>query len=308
MGRIFAIILGVLFIILIVFLGLRLRQGQGPLFSDQSSNLNVNLEEIMPSEWLPYTNDQIKGLVRINIDTNWEEDELKDEEEEWLLFYHYDLSADKNTSQLGGVIYDAQNRPRGDDSIAIPDQSSAYLVPYRLLPDYFLPKTNGYLGDDAIDYKQIAVQIKGSVNDTPLTDRLLVRGYSRGRINRYSIFWWINEEKGYGAAYASTPGWFSLNRNNPGDWGDWNVDKYIEPLWSWDPEYDRSNLCRREKWELIEDEYPKFTSQSETDATYAHRCWPIWKTGIRIDWSQSPEQRFLASMKSRSSISKVQRS
>lgn len=269
MGRILAIIFGVLFIIFLVFLGLRLRDAQGPIFGSQSSGLNIELDEIMPSQWLPYTNDQIKGLVRVNLDASFEGNEMKDSEEEWLLFYHFDLSSDQQTSQLGGVIYDAQNRPRGDDSIAIPDQSSAYLVPYRLLPDYHLPKTEGYLGDDALDYKQIAVKIQDAGDETtPLYDRLLVRGQNRGRINRYSIFWWINEEQGYGAAYAATPGWFSLNQNNPNDWGDWNVDKYIETLWSWEPENDRSNLCRREKWQLTEGDYPEFVSQSDTDPTY----------------------------------------
>jgi len=166
MGRILAIILGVLLIIFIVFLGLRLRQERGPLFNfgSTSSDLNINLEEIMPAEWQAYTNDQIKGLVRVNIDASVEDNVVVDAEDEWMLFYHYDLNEAKDTSQLGGVIYDAQNRPRGNESIAIPEQSSAYLVPYRLLPDYHLPKTNGYLGDDAVEFQQIAVEIEGAID------------------------------------------------------------------------------------------------------------------------------------------------
>ncbi len=269
MGRIIAIILGVLFIVFIVYFGMSLRQGKGPVFPGQSSGLNIDLQEIMPDEWLPYTNDQIKGLVRVNIDARWENDALVDAEDEWLLFYLYDLSADQGTSQLGGVIYDAQNRPRGNDSIAIPDQSSAYLVPYRLLPDYHLPKTGGYLGDDSLDFEQIAVEITGSTESGSLTDRLLVRGYYRQKINRYSMFWWIDEENGYGSAYASTPGWFSLNRLNPSDWAAWDAGAYIQTLWSWQPMNDRSNLCHREYWQLSTDEYPEFVAQSVTDPTYA---------------------------------------
>lgn len=273
MGRIFLIILGVLLIIFVVFLGMRLRQGHEPLFSfgSQSGNLNVNLEEMKPDEWLPYTDDHIKGLIRVNIDTRWDGEKLQDEEEEWLLLYHYDLDPERATSQLGGVIYDAQNRPRGNDSIAIPDQSSAYLVPYRLLPDYHLPKTSGYLGDDAVEYKQIAVDIKGvnPQSEKPLVDRLMLRGKNREAFNRFSIFWWIDEETGYGTAYASTPGWFSLNQGNPSDWTGWEAGEYIQELWAWEPRYDRSNLCRREQWLLSEEAYPQFVSRSDIDPTYA---------------------------------------
>ena len=271
MGKIFAIILGVLLIIFIVFLGMRLRGDEPFSFGSQETNLNINLAEIKPDEWLPYTNDQIKGLVRINIDTRWENDVLIDDEDEWLLFYHYDLNQERVTSQLGGVIYDAQNRPRGIDSIAIPDQSPAYLVPYRLLPDYHLPKTSSYLGDDDVEYKQIAVHIKGENprNQEPLADRLMVRGVNRGRYNRFAIFWWANEETGYGAAYAYTPGWFSLNEKDPSAvWDAWESGKYIQELWSWEPRYDRSNLCRREQWQLTDGEYPQFVPRSDHDQFY----------------------------------------
>jgi hypothetical protein len=273
MGRIFAIILGVLFIIFIVFLGMRLRQEQGPLFSfgGQSNDLNVNLDEMKPDEWLPYHNDQINGLVRVNIDTKWQDGKVLDAEDEWLLFYRYDLNVDQNVGQLGGVIYDAQNRPRGNDSIAISDQSPAYLVPYRLLPDYHLNKTRGYLGDDGLEYKPIAVDIEGvnPQNQEPLTDRLLVRGVNRSRYNRFAIFWWIDEETGYGAAYAYTPGWFSLSSENPSEWSGWDEGAYIKTLWAWEPRTDRSNLCRRQSWNLSDGDYPQFVPQSDTDPTYA---------------------------------------
>ena len=261
MGRIFAIILGVLLIIFIVFLGIRLRQGQAPLFDfgGQDTNLNIDLNEIMPDEWVPYRDDQIKGLQQVNIDT--------DSEDEWLLLYQYDFG---ENGPIGGVIYDAQNRPRGNDSIAIPDQSPAYLVPYRLLPDYHLPKTNGYLGDDKVEIKQVAVDITGvnPRNQEPLADRLMVRGKNREAFNRFSIFRWIDEETGYGAAYATTPGWFSLSPENPSDWLAWDAGEYIQELWSWEPRYDRSNLCRREQWLLNEDAYPRFVPRSEQEAHY----------------------------------------
>ncbi len=271
MSKIFGIILGVLFIVLIVFLGMRLRGNKPFNFGNDEISLNIDLHEIIPEEWLPYTHEEIKGLVRVNIDTRWENDKLIDGEDEWLLFYHYDLDPEGVTSQLGGVIYDAQNRPRGIDSIAIPDQSPAYLVPYRLLPDYHLPKTSSYLGDDDVEYKQVAVHIKGENprNQEPLADHLMVRGVNRGRYNRFSIFWWVNEETGYGTAYAYTPGWFSLKEQYPfAVWEAWELGDYIQELWSWEPRYDRSNLCRREQWQLTDDEYPQFVPRSAYDQFY----------------------------------------
>ena len=285
MGRIFAIILGVLLIIFIVFLGLRLRQGKAPLFDfgNQDANLNIDLDEILPDEWTPYRDEQIKGLIRVNIDTDYED--------EWLLFYQYDFG---ENGPVGGVIYDAQNRPRGIDSIAIPDQSPAYLVPYRLLPDYHRPKTSGYLGDDAVESKQIAVDVTGENprNQEPLIDRLMVRGKNRDRYNRFSIFWWIDEETGYGAAYAITPGWFSLSRDKPDDWAGWEANQYIQELWSWEPRYDRSNLCRREQWLLSEDMYPQFVSRSEREAQYDGEI--IFCIGQLPDDPAFPEAQVLA--------------
>jgi len=273
MGRILGFILIAVLLIFLVVFGLRACGGQVPLFSsaNQGGNLNVDLEEIKPEEWLPYSYDEISGLVRVNIDTWQDGNEWRDGEEEWLLFYHYDMDAGKNTaySQLGGVIYDPQNRPRGDDSIAIPDQSPAYLVPYRLLPDYHLPKTGGYLGDDDIDYQQVTIDKKDMKSESPSANRLMVRGKYRGAFNRFAIFWWISEEQGYGAAYASTPGWFSLNKNNPNGWGNWLEGKYIKTLWAWESMNNRSHLCRREQWKLEGDGYPEFVPRAATEPIFA---------------------------------------
>ncbi|HEY51851.1 MAG TPA: hypothetical protein G4N94_00125 [Caldilineae bacterium] len=299
MGRILAIIFGVLFIIFLVFLGLRLRHEPGPLFSfgGGSEDLNVNLDEMKPEEWLPYRNDQIKGLVRINIDARWEDDVLLDDEDEWLFFYRYDLKADQSAGQLGGVIYDAQNRPRGNDSIAISDQSPAYLVPYRLLPAYHAYKTRGYLGDNDLEYKTIAVAIEGvnPQNQEPLTDRLLVRGINQKRYNRFAMFWWIDEETGYGAAYAYTPGWFSLSRGNPSDWSSWDAGANIETLWAWEPRIDRSNLCRRQQWSLYSGDSPKFVPQSATDPIFARYGGEVtFCNGQAPDEPAFPEAQVLA--------------
>lgn len=252
MLRIILIVLGVLFIILICVLGSQLRsQGESLLgfsFSTGETDLNIDLKDIMPDEWIPYHT----PLIRVNLDD--------DDGEEWLLLYRYDLDQEKKNGQIGGVIYDAQNSPRGDDSIPLPEQSPAYLIPYRLLPDYHQPKITGYLGNDDVEYQQLAVNVKETdAEGNPVRhDRLMVRGQSRGKTNRFSIFWWISEEQGYGAAHAYTPGWFSLKEGEPYNWDDWKAGEYIQKLWAWEPQNDRSNLCRRALWKLSEESDPQF--------------------------------------------------
>ncbi|MCP4164462.1 MAG: hypothetical protein GY759_01045 [Chloroflexi bacterium] len=237
MSRILAILLGVLLVVLVIYVGVRLRGGQ---IGSSTPQLNVDLQEIIPEVWQAHED----GLVRINIDG--------DTQQEWMLFYRYD------DAQLGGVIYDAQNRPRGNDSIPIPEQTSAYLVPYRLLPDYTVPKTSGYLGNEDIDYRLAAAD--GDA-ENPNKEYLQVRGISRSIVNRFSLFWWIDKQLGYGGAHASTPGWFSMSYDHPYDWNKWDTGTpVIKSLWAWESQTDRSNFCRRAQWRLDEGEDPKLES------------------------------------------------
>ncbi len=213
--------------------------------------LNVNLNEIKPEQWKPYGD----GLVLVNLDY--------DQDPEWLFFYRDEYT----TGQIGGIIYDAQNRPRGDGSISIPSQVPVYLIPYKLLPDYLPGKSNGYLGDEAIDYKLVDAQRILTPTPTPPPQttptpspktlrggRLMVRGHFRQRVNRFSVHWWQGPEVGYGSTLATTPGWFSLNGEDPGDWGKWaQSPKDIRTLWAWEPQIDRSNICQVAQWDLIGD-------------------------------------------------------
>ena len=166
-----------------------------------------------------------------------------DADDEWLLLYKYD------NGLIGGVIYDAQSAPRGDTSMPIPDQTSAYLVPYPLLPDYHSPKTVGYLGDDSVEFKQ--VYSNPAAEDASAPDRLTILGRFRDRVTKVADFWWIDEATGYGGAAAFTPGWFSLSHENPNDWTAWEDGApYITTVWAWEPQADRSNLCQRKRWDL----------------------------------------------------------
>jgi hypothetical protein len=215
----------------------RLVQELPSLLARQRFGMQLDLNAIKPTSWQP-----MRGLQRIDLD--------EDDEDEWLLFYRYDQGA------IGGVIYDAQNVPRSRLDVSIPERSPGYLVPYRLLPDYTASKSGGYLGDDEIDWKAIllsgrppaAEARQGEAANEPHADRLLVRGRFRDRYTRFAQIWWIDAQRGYGAAYAATPGWFSLTRERPNDWTAWDEGKNIVELWAWVPLADRSDLCRRTPW------------------------------------------------------------
>ncbi|RME82049.1 MAG: hypothetical protein D6775_11890 [Caldilineae bacterium] len=245
MGRFLALILGVLLVIFIVMLGLRLRRGNSLMGSTQLP-LNIDIKEILPAAWQPEGE-----LIRLNIDG--------DPESEWLVFYRYD------DAQLGGIVYDAQNQPRGAESIPLTDQPPAYLVPYHLLPTYRAPYAIGYLGNQKVDYKQLAVTpyTIDTQSGEPIPNRLLVRGFERGQVNRVSLFWWINETLGYGVAHARTYGWFSLSNKDPHDWQAWDQGVVPEMLWAWEPQNDRSNLCRRVWWRLVSGETPLLDTHYE---------------------------------------------
>jgi len=241
------VLIGILFIVGIIAFSARGILGSRKLpsvpgLSGAKSSLNIDLNQIKPATWQAFN----KKLIPLSIDD--------DEDSEWIMFYLYE------GHNIGGVIYDPQTTPLGNEKVPIPDQSATFLVPYRLLPDYQFNKTTGYLGDDDIDYRT-AIALPNY--DPPKIDRLLVRGFENKRITRFSSFWWINEIYGYGGSHVSTSGWLSLSHDDPHDWLLWkNKTADITTLWAWEPLHDRSNLCRRVKWQLIE--------ENENDAINRH--------------------------------------
>lgn len=232
MSRVIIVILVVVAIIAFIWF---LAQRGLDIFEDTSSNLNIDVSEIIPATWTPRSD----GLLVVNIDG--------DPDLENLLFYTYDGGL------WGGVIYDAQNAPLGDPQLSPPQQSPTYLVPYRLQSDYAAGKPSDYLGDDSVTWNDIYIRTDGdpAAADTVSRDRVQVRGEFRGRTTRFSAFWWLDKSHGYGGATASTPGWFSLSRSSPTDWVAWDAGAAITELWSWEPQTDRSNLCRRVPWTLV---------------------------------------------------------
>lgn len=225
MARTILIVIGVILIVFLVVWAVR--QTGLRLFGGSTSTLPTDLAALMPDGWTA-----IMPLQPVNID--------HDDVGESTLYYSYD------TGQIGGVIYDAQTTPLGNQAVPVPSQSPTYLVPYRLLPDYVGTKTEGYLSDATLEYEQVYFG-NGDNNaaDTVSRDRLMVRGILNNLVNHFSTFWWIDPQAGYGGATVSTAGWLSLSDTTPNDWNAWSDFQYIHQVWNWEPLADRSALCRR---------------------------------------------------------------
>ena len=226
--------------------------------SHTTTPLNIDLQEIKPTAWAPVEED---GLIKISVDG--------DKDIEWLFLYQDQWS----TNQIGGVIYDAQNQPKGVSGMKVSQQAPAYLIPYRLMPDYTASKSHGYLGDEKVDYLTVSVHAdKNAFPEDPdviVGDRLQMSGQYHGVPNRFSVFWWIGPQMGYGGTLAYTPGWFSLSAEKPNDWPKWAGGKLdtkdaINTIFAWEPLIDRSNICRRVEWRL-EGDQDQNTLQFEGD-------------------------------------------
>ena len=232
--------------------------------SQTSTPLNIDLRNIKPAHWRPV--EEKDGLVKISLDG--------DKDIEWLFLYR----DEGDTGQIGGVIYDAQNQPNSASDMDALHQSPAYLIPYRLMPDYTRSKSHGYLGDERVDYWAVftdpdaaSPETQPEESDVLTGDHLLVRGINHNRTNRFAIFWWVDAQKGYDGALAYTPGWFSLSKEDPADWGKWKngsdgKKQLINELWAWEPQMDRSNICRRVAWKLQDDpqlDAPQFVGDYE---------------------------------------------
>lgn len=177
-----------------------------------TTSLPLPLEDLIPKSWRVYTVPDTKTqLYEINIDG--------DIDTEWLVFFYYDNVKDGANGPLGGIIYDAQQDTTPYDPqtiIPLPYQPSAFLVPYRLLPDWRQGKGQGYLGESSLSFEQTSTNPAPNDEDT-IYDELLVLGNNRGDIlTRASIFWWQGVPNGYGVAHFAGTYGINLGDRAPG--------------------------------------------------------------------------------------------
>ena len=187
----------------------------------QRIELPLDLARIIPQAWEP----QDKQLPTVDIDG--------DGEQEWLLIYRYD-SAQEERGPIGGMIYDAQvDISPHQSGVPIPYRS-AFLVPYKLLPDTHPGKGQGYLADKRVDDpEQVDTDGDGKA------DELIIRGHGHDpAITRLSIFRWAGKGKGYTVEHFQGSG------------GITTVDKngVIEEVIVRHRLYERSQQCREQTY------------------------------------------------------------
>ncbi len=192
------IILMITLIALVAILVLLLRQG-GLLgrSASQQAQIPIELRKIIPVGWVP-----LNGQPQVcNLD-----DDLDDE---WLVLYRYDRTEVKNVyaaresmvghSPIGGIVYDAQVNRVPQELGNLSPYRPALLVPYKLLPDFYTDKGQGYLGETDAKFYPYAPDQKDSQKAKKChANELYFLGYSYLPLpTRFSIFRWEGREVGY---------------------------------------------------------------------------------------------------------------
>lgn len=194
-----SIIFTIVLIALVAILALLLRQrGLPGSPASQQAQIPIELRNIIPSSWQLLD----KQPQPCNLD-----DDLADE---WLVLYRYDTTEVPNAyaareskvphSPIGGIVYDAQvNRvPQAPNNIA--SYRPALLMPYKLLPDFYTDKGQGYLGESDVKFHPYASSQPGGRTTTTQcrAEELYFLGYSYLPLpTRLSIFRWRSPQLGY---------------------------------------------------------------------------------------------------------------
>lgn len=194
------VLIFIIIIVLIVVAYLWLRRGgtTSTLFTRQPAPaVPVDLQAIIPPGW------QVQDQPRLQCDFDG------DGQREQLLIYRYNnttlpqpLQKSGSTTTyapFGGVIYDTQP----DTLKPQPDNPGPYrasnIVPYKLLPDYYPGKGQGYLGETSVTVQYAPPVTNG---DACTTTEINVYGFSGGALpTRLSVFRWAGTDAGYQVAH-----------------------------------------------------------------------------------------------------------
>lgn len=151
--------------------------------------LPVDPGQLMPSTWQPLTNQVVE--------CDFDQDPANDVD--WLVPYNYDPPAGKTGGPIGGVIFVRQvNRVPQSPSTPSPYRPAS-VVPYKLLPDIYEGKGQGYLGDSSISY-----QFWPAATSGPNCKTQEIAVWGSGSSTRLSIFRWNSSANHFdGVSYVA---------------------------------------------------------------------------------------------------------
>ncbi len=192
---------GFLFIVILIVLAAAiylLVRGGGPTFlrPGATAELPMNLRSVIPRDWAVMSG----WPIECSFDD--------DDKTEWLVVYRYDqtevLQPHTNGTKvprgpIGAAIFDAQNNVVPEDVGNPSPYASTFLIPYRLLPDFYDGKGQGYLGETRVE----VVYYPPIPRDPPCqVDEITVLGYADSPLpTRLSIFRWQDAATGYAGAH-----------------------------------------------------------------------------------------------------------
>ncbi len=211
-----------LFVIILIALGLYIYRGR-TLSAPQAPPVNPGL--LMPGSWTPLTN----GIVECDFDSDPAHDP------EWLVPYRYDKSTNLPDGIIGGVIFVRQaNLVPQNLATPSPYRPSSVLT-YKLLPDIYEGKGQGYLGESGITV-ELAPQATSGPNCE--AQEIAVWGKNinadQNRNQRLSIFRWNSSTRTYQGVSFVASGYITATTD---------VRQYITDFTIADRFDDRNVLC-----------------------------------------------------------------
>jgi hypothetical protein len=193
---------GFLFIVILIVLAAAfflLLRGRGPTFlrGETAEGLPDYLKSVIPRDWVPIP-DQSR-------ECNFDDDETS----EWLVVYRYDQTAvlrpytkDASVARgpIGAAIFDTQNNVVPQDVGNPSPYASTFVIPYRLLPDFYDGKGQGYLGETRVEVVYYPVITPRDENCK--VEEITVLGYADSPLpTRLSMFRWQDVSTGYAGAH-----------------------------------------------------------------------------------------------------------
>ena len=184
-------------IALVLILALLARQrGMLGTGGSQQPQILLELSKLMPGDWTALA----EQPIACDLDN--------DGETEWLVLYQYDATETPNVyadrsgsvrhSPIGGVVYDTQVNPVPQELGTLSPYRPALLVPYKLLPDFYANKGQGYLGETKVEFYHYPSQRPGNAQKDCRAEELYFLGYSYLPLpTRLSIFRWEGRDVGY---------------------------------------------------------------------------------------------------------------